>query len=295
MRPLFLLRSVLLLVLAAAPLRADQVAINAQVFNGYARVQLPDGSFKPEFYSFGEGGCWSRALQDPWMERLDFMDIARVVAGPLAQAGYRPALKAADARLLIIVYWGSTQGSRDLDQSQGVDRAGTAIAGYDRAQDPAEKSKARGLDRKAVDSRTPEGAEYENMLWQLGVNNRLRDELDERNARILGFTEALERARFARNTALGDDILQELGRNRYYVVLQAYDFQIAVKEKKLHPLWSARLSVTDEGAFADALHRMAWTANRHFGRNTDGLKRERMTTVELSPVKFIESLPEERK
>jgi hypothetical protein len=295
MRSSLRLPSVIVLALAAAALPAGEVAINAQVFNGYAREQLPDGSFKPEFYSFGEGGCWSRALDDPWMERLDFMDIARVVAGPLAKANYRPALKSADAQLLIIVYWGSTQGSNDLDRSQSVDRATTAIAGYDRAQDPAEKSKSRGLDRKAVDARTPEGAAYETMLWQLGVNNRLRDELDERNARILGYSEALERARFARNTSLGDDILQELGSNRYYVVLQAYDFKTAAREKKLRPLWTARLSVVDEGAFADALNRMAWTASHHFGRATDGLKRERLVSVGLPPVKFLEALPAEGK
>lgn len=295
MRLLFRLPLVLLALAAAGVLRAGEVAINAQVFNGYAREQLPDGSFKPEFYSFGEGGCWSRALKDPWMEHLNFMDIARVVAGPLAKVNYRPALKTTDAQLLIIVYWGSTQGSNDIDPNQAVDRASSAVAGYDRAQDPAEKARTRALDRKAVDSRTPEGAEYETMLWQLGVNNRLRDQLDERNARILGYTEALDRARFARNTALGEDILQEIGSNRYYVVLQAYDFKTAAREKKLHPLWTVRLSVVDEGAYADALNRMLWSANRHFGHATDGLKRERLVTVDLPPVKFLESLPAEGK
>ncbi|HWA25137.1 MAG TPA: hypothetical protein VG734_05630 [Lacunisphaera sp.] len=272
-----------------AGLRAEVVTVNAQTFNRYKREQMPDGSFKEELYSFGEGGCWSRAMKDPWMDKLQFMDVARAVAAPLAKVNYRPALKTADAKLLILVFWGSTQGSSGIDHNNVIEQTGKAVSDYDRVANPEGKS-GRLVDAKPVDARTPEGAAYENLLWQLGVGNRIRDELDEQNARILGYSEALDRARFALTTGLSRDVVEELANNRYYVVLQAYDFQAALKEKKLRPLWTTRLSVSETGKFGDALSRMIWSGNRYFGRNTDGLKREREAIVELPPIDFLEEL-----
>lgn len=275
-------------------LLAEVVAVNSQVFNGYVRHQLPNGTFQPETYTFAEGGCWSHALHDPGMEKLKFMDIVRVLAGPLVKVNYRPGLKASDTQLLIMVYWGSTQGSNELDRNNLRNGASAAIAAYDRTDDIDGTPKSamdRSLDRKAVDSRTPEGAAYESFLWQLGVSNRMRDELDDMNARILGYAEALDRARFAVQLSSSQDVLQELGANRYYVVLQAYDFKVAQRDKKLRPLWTTRLSVSEDGPFATALDRMAWNGARHFGRTTDGLKREAKATVELAPLEILESTP----
>ena len=71
--------------------------------------------------------------------------VANAVAGPLAKANFRPALKTADAQLLILVFWGSTQGSGDIDQNDLRERASKAVANYDHAQDPNAKSTQRGL------------------------------------------------------------------------------------------------------------------------------------------------------
>jgi len=50
-------------MLAAAPLgiAAESTiegitAVSSKAFNGYTRTRLPDGSFKPETYAFGNGG-----------------------------------------------------------------------------------------------------------------------------------------------------------------------------------------------------------------------------------------------
>jgi hypothetical protein len=237
--PLLLLLGVLL---HPAPLPAEEMAVNAQVFNGYARERLPDGTFKPEFYVFGEGGCWTRPVADPWMDKLTFPKIGHIIAGPLAKQNYIPALKSADAGLLIIVFWGSTEGSYSLD--------------HDRS-------------------------------WE-------REMLEIRNARILGYTEALDRAYFAPHMSFAQDTMAEVGNNRYFVVLQAYDFKTAVKEKKLRPLWTTRLSVGESGDFAPVLEQMVWGAARYFGQDTRGLKRHEPTlnaTVKLGPLEVIEIVP----
>jgi len=95
-----------------AALPADEMAVSAIVLNGYSRERLPDGMLKPEFYVFGEGGRWSRPINDPGMDQLTIATIVRIIAIPLAQQNYRPAPKPADASLLIVVFWGSTEGSK---------------------------------------------------------------------------------------------------------------------------------------------------------------------------------------
>jgi hypothetical protein len=232
----------LVVLLRPAPLLAEEMAVNSQVFNGYAREKLPDGSFKPEFYVFGEGGCWTRPVADPWMDKLTFPMIGHIIAGPLAKQNYRPALKSADAELLIVVFWGSTEGSYSLDRDSFGER----------------------------------------------------DMLEGRNARILGYTDALERAYFAPHMSFAQDTRAELGNSRYYVVLQAYDFKTAVKEKKLKPLWITRLSVGESGDFAPVLEQMVWGAVRYFGQDTGGLKRHEPTlnaTVKLGPLEVVEIVP----
>jgi hypothetical protein len=85
--------------------------------------------------------------------------------------------------------------------------------------------------------------------------------------------------------------MAELGENRYFVVLQAYDFRIAVKEKKLKALWTARMSLSERGEFTLALAKMVSDGARYFGRASDGLQRLERTqkgSVELGPLRTIE-------
>lgn len=73
-------------------------------------------------------------------------------------------------------------------------------------------------------------------LRQVTLQNASRDRIDDRNARILGYETALERARFIPHMMAGSDVLTEIGRNRYVVALQADDFRTAAKDKKIKAL-----------------------------------------------------------
>ena len=240
----FLLRLLLVSVavlLDLAPLHAEALAVSSRVYNGYARERLPDGTFKPEFFVFGEGGCWTRPIDDPAMDQLTFPKIVHIVAGPLAKMNYRPAFKAADTDLLILVFWGSTEGS-----------------------------------------------------YSLGPTNAFRNMLDERNARILGYNEALSLAQSVPHLSFAQDIMSEVGNNRHYAVLQAYDFKTAVREKKLKALWVTRMSVGESGDFAPALEKMVRDAARYFGQDSGGLQHREPAlngTVKLGPLEVIETVP----
>ena len=283
-------------MLPAGLLRADEaeepVAVFTQVFNGYARTWLPDKTFKPESYVFGEGGCWTRPVKDPGMEEMTFLRVARAVAAPLGRLNYRPARTSAETELMILVFWGSTQGSRDLDRSGPVDRFASASSVLAAAKDVDQASKTDST--KADPATAAAESAYDDALWQMGLANGERDRLDNRNARILGYTEVLDRARFASHMSFAQDIISELAHNRYYVVLQAYDFKTAAKEKKLKPLWTARISMDESGNdFARALDQMLRCATPYLGQDSDGLHRHltRGGRVDLGPLEIIETVP----
>jgi hypothetical protein len=70
----------------------EVTAVNAKEFNGYVRAKLPSGSFQPETFAFGNGGCLSGDfMRDPTFDGLSFPVIARSLAGPLATQNFLPA------------------------------------------------------------------------------------------------------------------------------------------------------------------------------------------------------------
>jgi hypothetical protein len=94
----FLAGIALLLAVASAAYAAEGVdgitAVSARISKDYVRSKQADGSFEPESYAFGEGGNWGGEIKDATIDRLKFIDVARVIAAPLAgqkyPAGKRP-------------------------------------------------------------------------------------------------------------------------------------------------------------------------------------------------------------
>ncbi len=102
---------------AGAPVavRADEpgevVAVSAKTTPTYKRAKLPDGSFRPEAYTFGEGGHFSGPMRDLTIDKLQFLDVAKVMVGPLAERQYLPSKDQKEIKLLVMVYWGTTAGA----------------------------------------------------------------------------------------------------------------------------------------------------------------------------------------
>ncbi len=86
-------------------------AVSSIVSDAYFRHKLPNGTFEPETYAFGEGGLWRGPMRDGSIDLLNFKDVARTIAGPLADQYYLPAKDPNQTKLLILVYWGTTHGS----------------------------------------------------------------------------------------------------------------------------------------------------------------------------------------
>jgi hypothetical protein len=236
------------IVLMAAPaaqaMKTDGgiTAVAAKVSDDYVRATLPDGSPESESYAFGKGGYYPAPISDNTIDDLTFVDIAHTLAGPLSSQNYVPAKDPAKTKLLIMVYWGETYGSMDVHYS-AID------LGY------------RGF-------RGDHGGTGQTVFGDAETAR-----IDAQNASILGYDEALNefgwKARRER-----PDLLDDLERGRYFVVLMAYDFQTLWRQKKHKLLWETRFSIREQGNdFTQALPAMAQYSSEYFGKDSHGLLR----------------------
>jgi hypothetical protein len=249
-------------------------AVSSKVYNGYVHARLPDGSFQRETYALGNGGLDSgdrvgsdstgvganggdrgANRADDTIDHTTFDEMAKTIAGPLAGQNYVPTPNAAKTSLLIMVYWGETFGSS-----------------------------------------------HELM-------GGLKDYIDARNARMLGFdSEGAVAAQadhssafFGRSFRMGlvenlhADVISALEADRYYVILRAFDFQLAWKQKKIKLLWETRFSLSErEHDFEKEVPSMAQYASTYFGQDSHGLLRSPVPEghVEIGEIKSLGATPE---
>jgi hypothetical protein len=249
-------------------------AVSSKVFNGYVRVRLPDGSFQRETYALGNGGlldgdragadgagveangaAFGAITVDDTIDHTTLDEMAKTIAGPLATQNYVPTPDAGATNLLIMVFWGKTYGS-----------AGNLQGG-------------------------------------------LKDYIDRKNARLLGFdSESVigslsdhSAAFFGRSFNMGlqqnlhADVMSALEVNRYFVILRAFDFQLAWKQKKIKLLWETRFSLSERlHDFEKEVPSMAQYASTYFGQDTHGLLRSPVPEghVEIGDVKSLGPVPD---
>jgi hypothetical protein len=277
-------------------------AVSSKVSDDYVREKLPDGKFKPEYYAFADGGNWGGEIRDQTIDRLRFIDVARVIAAPLAGRNFLPARDPKATRLLIMVYWGTTDVPGPTSDSMALPKLQAANQEMNKwlvrsNVDPRTKyaSGPTGLVDDAMDQMT-----VATML--VNMENRQNDAVDLRNARLLGYDSAgligTDEGNYVRGTALGmerTDLYADIEENRYFVVLMAYDFQILWKDRKHKLLWETRFSINERrNAFDKALPFMARYASRYFGEPSNGLIREAVPEghVEMGEPKLVKDGPD---
>jgi hypothetical protein len=238
--------SILSLRALADPTPSGEItAISSRVYSGYKRATLPDGSIRPEHYDLAVGGdvSWLTSgleestpppVSDNTIDKVNFAAISRMIQGPLASQKYLPTSEPKDADLLIVVFWGRSIGSGAFSQS------GSGV--------------------------------------RLGID---QDLVDLQNARLMGFdsTHLFDQgfndpsnmmANIRRQVHSGD--LDAVKEDRYFVILRAFDFQAAWKQKQIRLLWETRFSVSQRAHdFRKDLPGMAMIASQFFGQDTHGL------------------------
>jgi hypothetical protein len=274
-------------LLGASDRSSDEItAVAAKASPDYIRVRQKDGTYAIETYAFGEGGHYGGPMTDQSIDKLKFIDVARVISEPLAEQNYWPDKNPKATKLLIMVYWGLTDVPPPISSSAAYDNlsvAQSAVArsvGAANAAAAASPGKSKGF-HPISNSGGIDNNELDSAIAMLDVVNQQRVRIDFFNASMLGYnTEGIinsDYGNYVRGTALGlrrEDFLRELEDNRYFVVLMAYDFQLLWKDKKHKLLWETRFSIRQRhNNFDDALAGMAKAASEYFGQNSGGMVR----------------------
>lgn len=298
----FALISACLLVVSTAA-ETVATAVYSRVGNGYKRERLKDGSFKPEYYALANGGRIAGTTSDVTVDRIAYPEVAGISMRLLAQQNYRYAQSKEQAKLLLVLQWGSTIGFNVENYSKKVSDSGRALTdlnwfyqqrGMDRSQSD---SRLGGSDPFARNDASEEGdlrSKFESAMLQLLVDNKMRDRINEHNARVLGYLDDLADANDIRRWAGGGDrytdLITDVEESRYYIVISAYDFRELTERNKKKLLWQTRVSVRSPGnRFDDSFVAMLRGASKYFGQDSGRLIKgeESKGTVELGDLKFL--------
>ena len=292
-------------------------AVYAKIEKGYKREKAKDGSFKPEYYALSNGGRIYGTISDHTVDRVTYPQVAEIAMRLLAQQNYHYAQTKEQAKLLLVLQWGSTLAIDGTHKELNVAAARTAKADLESVQhdllrmllgqgvplpeaERLVKDTTAGFGRSLHEASNEELAVtaqvgvFESQMLRTLVDNRVRDQLNERNARVIGYQDDLADANDIRRWAGGGDrytdLITELEESRYYIVVSAYDFPELLKTKKQKLLWQTRVSVRSPGnTFDDSFVAMLKTAAPYFGRESGKLVRreESKGTVELGDLKFL--------
>lgn len=274
---------------SAAEESTEITAVFATVTNGYQRSLLPNGTYKPETYAFGEGGFTGIPLGDESINRESFLKIARTIAPVLERIGYVNSHDPAKTDLLIMVYWGTT--GTDARSTGGYSVGSAPIP----PPPPPPPVIVTGNGRVVVVTTPPPPAQPTSSPEQnafdaiAGAQNRQRDRDNLRNAQLLGYDEELHRASTRPESRRYLDLVDEVEDTRYFIVLRAYDFKQMWKEKQRKALWEVRYSIRAHGhLFGDALVAMTDMASSYFGQKSKGLVRREVPVgrVEMGELIF---------
>ena len=131
-------------------------------------------------------------------------------------------------------------------------------------------------------------------MLMMMMENRVRDRINEGNARVLGYLDDINESNDIRRWAGGgdryNDLIADVEESRYYIVISAYDFPELLKYEKKKLLWQTRVSVRAPGnGFDDSFAAMLRGASKFFGQDTGRLVRgeEIKGTVEFGDLKYL--------
>ena len=266
-------------------------AVYSRVDSSYKRERLKDGSFKPEYYALSNGGRIEGTTSDVTIDRIGYPQVAETAARLLERQNYRYAQNKEQAKLLIVLHWGSTIAPNGMNYSQSVNYVSQVMASMELPpQGMGSLDRAFSFQNTGMDA----GGALEGALLFLLMENRVRDKINQGNARVLGYLDDINESNDIRRWAGGGDrynaLIADVEESRYYIVISAYDFPELLKNEKKKLLWQTRVSVPAPGnGFDDSFAVMLKGASKYFGRDSGRLIRgeEIKGTVEFGDLKYL--------
>lgn len=271
--------------------------VSARTGNGYKRERLKDGTFKPESYALSNGGRIAGTTSDFTVDKVAYHDVAEMAIRLLAQQSYHYQPRDADqAKLLLVLFWGNTIAEHRTGHEQT--QAATALA-LEAMRRLNQGEDVEGTAPPPITSKTPyatpeEAAAADTEIKRMLRDDKMRERLNEHNARLLGYSSDLKEARGVQRWAGGgdhyNDLIADLGESRYYIVILAYDGPELMKKGRKKLLWTTRVSVSSaDNRFDDCMAAMLRGAAKHFGQDRGKLVRseESKGRVAFGDPKFL--------
>ena len=264
------LAALLSATLVGRSLAVEPVSISVGADKDYVLQKFGDGKAhtRPETYFFAKGRFFDGGKSDPSLANASFMSIVHELTPDLARQKYFPSAQPKNADLLIVIHWGmtnvfddATNGQADMDQLMGDLQAYNS-----------------GLQKSSI----MDPGFVNSDLAVMGGKSAQALSTMETNAQLTGYLSEFRKAEYESlglpNGMSDEDhqLREDLGSERYFVILMAYDYNSLRDEKRLGTkprlLWSTHISISAIGRnFTEALPAMGRVAAGYFGHQEDGL------------------------
>jgi hypothetical protein len=275
---------------------SDFVTLRAWADPAYVvqKASLPAGA--KETYVMAQGEYFAGDYRDPTISPASLGAIIDFLAPTLTKQGYYPAKDLTTADQLVIVHWGTTMGNvsdyvqteANLNADQTQFRAHSPDAGLIMDSNALPVPGPLAMPADSSDEH------YQNAFATEAAAATAHAMTTSSAEGLLGYGKQLTRER---KKLVASDIQQILEANlhddRYFVILQAYDFQKLRKGDGRKLLWSMHMSIRAPGLnFKLALPRMGQVAADLYGQSNDEVvmgKYEKVQhgSVEIGPLRVL--------
>ncbi|WP_309008496.1 hypothetical protein [Pelagicoccus sp. SDUM812005] len=250
------------------------VYVDAQAGEDYLAGKESNRGLKAETFHIMQGRHFQGSRLDPSLENTSFLEIAAKLRAELKVRNFHPAKEFKDGDLLLVVHWGITDEDYDPDDPQNDigfgDEEEDALAEEEAIADPTWTSLSE-LDREYTRG--------------------------EEALRMLGF----ERAMKAKGTSLLEEkkLAAQMHGDRYFIIVNAYDWQKKLKTGESELLWVTRFSVDSSGTnFTESFPALLRAARDYYGVELDKMVHTQTNygdgEVSMGELEVLESAEDER-
>lgn len=235
-------------------------------------------SLEYQTYHFVEGQYFGGTTRDKGMETMGFIDIAKSLATALEKRKFYPEPDPHLGDLLIMISWGRTDRNFDLRETLGIDSQNDMLS--DSAKDRI------GSNDMPTDAMAKAIFNHEALSSAAESMFKTRFSKSKTSAfALLGLERGIE-------DVYGKDLAEEaLDTERYFVVVNAFDYQHLLKEKELKQVWFVKYNCRAIGVgFENAINTMNRAVSGTFGVKLDKLVKFRGDTegsAELGEVEVV--------
>jgi hypothetical protein len=256
-----------------------------------AQRASPDGP-KPQTYVVAKGEYFFGACRDGSINENSFPAILHFLAPTLVKQRYFPAKDAKTADQLLVVHWGTTIAYMNDYVATGQTNLAPAALFHDANLAGGPVEGVTGIAERMQQNAMDAASEQAHMAQV--ADQTAQSMATASAAGLLGYTKQLTHERQkVEVTELERTLMSNLTEDRYFVILQAYDFPGLLQGHARKLLWTAHLSIRSAGTnFTLALPLMGKVASDLYGQNHDELITargggERRTAVEIGPITVL--------